>query len=82
MRPELTRAAVTSVRLLGGVKVLRGLVGTLEACRSLRAASSLWVVVNKHRPLSPLKYVPSGLVVPASPIRRVSGCARTPPRPW
>ena len=65
VRPELTRAAVTTVRLLGGVKVLRGLVGTLEACRSLGAASSLWVVVNKHRPLSPLKYVPSGLVVPA-----------------
>ena len=33
-------------------------------CRSLSSASSPWVVVNKGRPLAPLTYVPSGLVVP------------------
>lgn len=67
VRPRLLAANIGSVRLLGGVGALRGLVGRLEACRSLGQAASLWVVVNKRRPLSPLRYVPSGLVVPATP---------------
>lgn len=54
----------TSLTLLGGTGALRGLVGTLEPCQSISTASSQWVVVNKHRPFSPLRYVPSGLVTP------------------
>lgn len=36
---------------------------------SLDEASSLWVVVNKHRPLNPKEYVPEGLRVPNVPLR-------------
>jgi zinc D-Ala-D-Ala carboxypeptidase len=36
---------------------------------SLTIDSSLWVIVNKLRPLSPPGYVPPGLVVPAIPLR-------------
>lgn len=64
VRPTLAGSTITSLRLLGGIGALRGLVGGLEECRSLGAAASLWVVVNKRRPLSPRTYVPSGLVVP------------------
>lgn len=63
-RQELLGASVTSVTLLGSSGALRGLVGTLTPCQSLGAASSTWVVVNKHRPLSPLRYAPSDLVTP------------------
>ena len=54
----------TSLTLLGGTGALRSLVGTLEPCQSTSTASSQWVVVNKRRPLDPLRYVPSGLVTP------------------
>ena len=65
VRPALAGASVTSVVLLGREDSVRGLVGTLEPCRSLSTSSSLWVLVNKRRPLSPKTYVPSNLVVPA-----------------
>ena len=65
LRSEMTRTAVTRVRLVGGVGAIRGLVGRLEPCRSTTAASSLWVVVDKKRPLKPLRYAPSPLAKPA-----------------
>src|SRR5690606_26390366 len=65
IRQVLLGPAYTSLTLLGNSGALRGLVGTLEPCRSLSTASSLWVVVNKHRPFSSLRYVPSGLVTPS-----------------
>lgn len=36
---------------------------------SLSAADSLWVITNKHRPLSPADYTPADLVVPKIPLR-------------
>lgn len=36
---------------------------------SLIDPSSIWVVVNKHRPLNPQQYAPSDLVVPKVPLR-------------
>lgn len=36
---------------------------------SLSDPNSIWLVVNKHRPLNPLKFVPSDLVVPNIPLR-------------
>lgn len=65
LRSEMTRTATTRVRLVGGPGAIRGLVGRLEPCRSTGAASSLWVVVNKKRPLDPLKYAPAPLVKPS-----------------
>jgi len=35
--------------------------------------ASLWIVVNKQRPLNPKNYVPSDLVVPAIPLRSEAG---------
>lgn len=67
VRTELGRSAITRIRLVGGPSAIRGLVGTLEPCRSTSSASSLWVVVNKKRPLKPLRYTPSPLVGPALP---------------
>lgn len=64
VRTSLSGPAVTTLRLVGGPAALRGLVGRLEACRSLSTPSSTWVVVNKRRPVAPRSYVPSGLVVP------------------
>ena len=65
LRSEMTRTGATRVRLVGGPGAIRGLVGRLEPCRSTRSASSLWVVVNKKRPLDPLRYAPSSLVKPS-----------------
>ena len=67
VRLVLDRPAITRVRLVGGPGAIRGLVGALEPCRSTSAASSLWVVVNKKRPLQPLRHVPSPLTSPALP---------------
>ncbi len=67
VRSELDRSAITRIRLVGGPGAIRGLVGALEPCRSTSAASSLWVVVNKKRPLQPLRYAPSPLTSPALP---------------
>lgn len=36
---------------------------------SLNDPSSLWVVVDKHHPLSPKTYVPASLVIPKIPLR-------------
>ena len=65
VRPSLTAPSVTRVTLLGGEGSVRGLVGSLEACRSTTSASSAWVLVNKHHPLRPTSYVPSPLTVPS-----------------
>ena len=65
VRPTLAGASVTSVVLLGGEGSVRGLVGTLEPCRSITTASSVWVLVNKRHPLNPKSFLPSNLVVPA-----------------
>jgi LAS superfamily LD-carboxypeptidase LdcB len=65
LRSEITSTGATRVRLVGGPGAIRGLVGRLEPCRSIGAASSLWVVVNKKRSLNPLKYTPSPLVKPS-----------------
>ncbi|HYH71675.1 MAG TPA: D-alanyl-D-alanine carboxypeptidase family protein [Nocardioides sp.] len=64
VRPTLAGGTVTRVTILGGEGSVRSLVGTLEGCRSITAASSVWVLVNKRHPLRPTSYVPSGLVVP------------------
>lgn len=39
-------------------------ISSVSASPSPDVASSLWVVVNKRRPLSPLNYVPGNLVTP------------------
>ena len=65
VRPSLAAASVTRVTLLGGERSVRGLVATLEACRSTTSASSLWVLANKRNPLRPTSYVPGSLTVPA-----------------
>lgn len=67
VRPALLGPGVTKVALLGGESSVRLLAGRLEACRSIDAASSLWVLVNKRNAVSPLSYAPSDLVVPAMP---------------
>jgi zinc D-Ala-D-Ala carboxypeptidase len=64
LRSEISRTAATRVRLVGGPGAIRGLVGTLEPCRSIDTASSTWVVVNKKRRLDPTTYTPSSLVRP------------------
>ena len=65
VRPALAAPSVTRLTLLGGEVWVRGLVGSLEACRSIRSSSSAWVLVNKRNALRPTSYVPSGLQVPA-----------------
>ncbi|GAA4414261.1 hypothetical protein GCM10023168_37770 [Fodinibacter luteus] len=65
VRPSLTAPAVTKVVLLGGEGSVRGLVGTLAACRSTTTASSVWVLVNKRNALRPTSYVPGSLTVPS-----------------
>ena len=67
VRPALAGAGVTRVALLGGEASVRLLAGRIEACRSIDAASSVWVLVNKRNPLSPKSYVPVNLVVPSMP---------------
>ena len=67
IRPALLGPGVSKVALLGPETSVRLLAGRLEPCRSIDAASSLWVLVNKRNVLSPKTYVPSGLVVPSMP---------------
>jgi LAS superfamily LD-carboxypeptidase LdcB len=67
VRPTLAGPAVTRVALLGPESSLRLLAGRLEACRSIDAASSVWVLVNKRNAVSPRTYAPGDLVVPSMP---------------
>ncbi len=67
VRPALTGAGVTRLALLGGEASVRVLAGRLEPCRSIDAASSTWVLVNKRNAISPKSYVPAHLVVPSMP---------------
>ena len=60
----VTGASITRLTLVGSPKYVRGLVGSLESCRSTTTASSLWVLANKKNKLSPAAYVPSGLRLP------------------
>ena len=64
VRSELGRSVITRIRLVGGPGAIRGYVASLQPCRSLTLADSLWVVANKQRRLDPRGYVPSGLVLP------------------
>ena len=67
VRPALAGPGVTRVALLGGEASVRVLAGRLETCRSIDAASSVWVLVNKRNGLNPKSFVPSNLVVPSMP---------------
>jgi len=67
VRPALVGAGVTRVALLGRETSVRLLAGRLEACRSIDAAPSVWVLVNKRNAVSPKTFVPSNLVVPSMP---------------
>lgn len=77
----MTSTSTTEARLVGGTGVLRGAVSKLQQCLSTESPSSIWVVVNKKRPLSPLTYVPTDLVYPrvsnvnGQPIRREAAAA-------
>lgn len=77
----MTSTSTTEARLVGGTGVLRGAVAKLQPCLSTEAPSSLWVVVNKKRPLSPVTYAPADLVYPrvtnvnGQPIRREAAAA-------
>ena len=66
VREALGSSAVTTRTLIGSVRALSPGVERLEPCRSISAASSLWVLVNKKNPLS-TSYVPSGLRQPSIP---------------
>ncbi len=66
VRPALLAGAVSRVRILGGEGSVRGLVGSLEPCRSTTSPSSQWVLANKRNPLRPKSYVPSGLTRPST----------------
>jgi D-alanyl-D-alanine carboxypeptidase len=46
---------------------VRRLTGRLEPCRSIADPDSEWVLVNRRNPLSPTRFAPSDLVVPAMP---------------
>lgn len=59
---ELNMAKTTRIRLVGGQQVVHSYVASLKPCQSTEAADSLWLVVNKHRALSPADYVPGDLV--------------------
>ncbi|WBU39025.1 D-alanyl-D-alanine carboxypeptidase family protein [Homoserinibacter sp. YIM 151385] len=65
VRVRADRSGARRITVLGTPGVIRGLVGSLEACRSIRDASSSWLLVNKRNRLSPASYVPSGLRVPS-----------------
>jgi len=67
VRPALAGPGVTKVALLGAESSVRLLAGRLEPCRSIDAASSVWVLVNKRNAVSPRTYAPSDLVVPSMP---------------
>jgi LAS superfamily LD-carboxypeptidase LdcB len=67
VRPALVGPAVTKVALLGAESSVRLLAGRLEPCRSIDAASSVWVLVNKRNAVSPRTFAPSDLVVPSMP---------------
>jgi D-alanyl-D-alanine carboxypeptidase len=62
----MTSLSTAEARLVGGTGVLRGAVAKLQTCLSTEAPSSLWVVVNKKRPVS-ASYVPSDLTYPRVP---------------
>ncbi|MDO5502444.1 MAG: cell wall-binding repeat-containing protein [Actinomycetia bacterium] len=64
IRSTLLGSRYTALTLLGSPGTLRGLVGTLEQCRSIAPGSSIWAVINKQRPFNPARYVPSGLTTP------------------
>ncbi len=67
VRPALLGPGVTRVVLLGSESSVRLLAGRIEACRSIDAPSSTWVLVNKRNAVSPKSFVPSNLVVPSMP---------------
>ena len=67
VRPALVGPGVSKVALLGAESSVRLLAGRLEACRSIDAPSSLWVLVNKRNAVSPSTYAPGDLVVPSMP---------------
>ena len=60
----MTSLSTGEARLVGGPGVLRGAVAKLQPCLSTETPSSLWVVVNKKRPISPKSHVPQDLTYP------------------
>ncbi len=77
----MTTTSTTEARLVGGTGVLRGAVAKQQPCLSTASPSSIWIVVNKRRPLSPVTFVPNDLVSPrvsnvhGQPIRREAAAA-------
>jgi len=70
-RSFVAKVAPAKLVLIGGTVALRGLVAQQHACLSLTDPKSLWLLVNKKNPLSPLRYAPAGLRQPS--IARVGG---------
>ncbi|WP_354500951.1 cell wall-binding repeat-containing protein [Mycetocola sp. 2940] len=60
----MTSLSTAEARLVGGTRVLRGAVEKLQPCLSTESPSSIWVVVNKARPVTPLNYAPTDLTYP------------------
>jgi D-alanyl-D-alanine carboxypeptidase len=56
--------AVLALLLLPAVNNLTPAKATTLAAQSLTDPESRWIVVNKQRPLNPIKYVPKDLVAP------------------
>lgn len=68
--PSSSRAAVVAptvarVTVIGGERTVRSSVDALEKCRSIEDPTSTWVLVNKRNGLSPKRFVPTDLTVPA-----------------
>ena len=70
--------AVVAIVIFGSIVFVRGYnksnsnitqVSFNKKQYSLTDPSSIWVIVNKQHPLSPINYVPTGLVTPNIPLR-------------
>ncbi len=66
VRPALSAPTVASLVLVGGRGALSAGIERLQACQSIGAASSLWVLVNKRNAI-PTSYVPAGMRQPSIP---------------
>ncbi|HET6967240.1 MAG TPA: M15 family metallopeptidase, partial [Ornithinibacter sp.] len=64
-RTAAVAPTVSRVTVIGGERSVRSSVDALEKCRSIEDPSSTWVLVNKRNGLSPKRFVPPDLTVPA-----------------